>query len=582
MTTRLGRTARRAVGTTALLSLLLATSHETSNTENAALAKNRVQTGPVVALRPVVTSGISNPTYVTHAGDGSGRLFVVEQPGQIRVVRDGTVLPTPFLDISSKIATEDVRALGLFSVAFHPQFETNGRFFVHYARKGDAAVVVAEYRATPASSDVAGTAERILFTVTNPLVPGTLPFWKSHHGGQLAFGPHDGMLYISIGDGGGDVDPLGNAQNKGVLLGKILRIDVDSGEPYSSPPDNPYFGNGCDDGCDEVYAYGLRNPWRFSFDRLTHEIYEGDVGFLYWEEVNLIVRGGNYGWKTMEGRHCNVPALGCDRTGLIEPIYEYGHPEVGGSGCSITGGYVYRGTRSEALQGTYLFSDYCTSEIQGLKNGVVLKLRSDAGGPLVASGHVVSFGEDEAGEVYVVAQSPPGIYRLTGPAGPGCSLACGEDLELADSDGDNQEVATFAAPSEEGSCPGVACSPPSGSSFVVGTTLVECVSSSGGGACSFEVTVRPLGTIAVVSASPSTVRRKTNATVVLTGVGFREGTAVSFGPKISVLDAVVIDDTRIDVRIKVKGKAAKGPRDIVVTTPESEAANCRDCLTVTK
>ena len=275
---------------------------------------------------------------------------------------------------------------GLLGLAFHPQFPTNHRFFVNYTRQPDGATVVAEYKASASSSDVAETNEKTLLVIGQP--------FANHNGGMIEFGP-DGFLYIGMGDGGSANDPGNRAQNVQELLGKILRIDVDraqAGLSYASPSDNPFVASA---GRDEIYAYGLRNPWRFSFDRETGELYAGDVGQGAREEIDIITRGGNYGWRVMEGTACtsNDPAM-CGSLRSILPIAEYTHS---GGRCSVTGGYVYRGTRGSVPAGSYVYADYCTGEIFLLNGGTSSVLMDTAL-------NITSFGEDEAGEIYVVAQ----------------------------------------------------------------------------------------------------------------------------------------------------------------------------------
>ncbi len=344
-----------------------------------------------------VAGGFQQPTYVTHAGDGSGRLFVVEKPGRIWILVNGKVLPEPFLDIRDRVRSRESER-GLLSVAFHPDFATNGRFFVNYTdRLGHT--VVAEYRVTDDPNRADPNSERVILYIEQPAA--------NHNGGQLQFGP-DGYLYIGMGDGGRAGDPWGNAQNLGVLLGKMLRIDVDGGDPYAVPPDNPFVGQA--DVRPEIWAYGLRNPWRFSFDRATGDLYIADVGQNLWEEVDVVrwpsPGGQNFGWDIMEGFHCFEPPQGCDPTGLTMPVVEYGHDQ----GCSITGGYVYRGRRYPDLVGTYVFSDFCSGRLWGLRfrEGTwewTLFLDTDL--------NVSSFGEDEAGEIYVVDYRGS-IYHLAG------------------------------------------------------------------------------------------------------------------------------------------------------------------------
>ena len=355
------------------------------------VSEQTAQTLPEIRLARVV-GDLAAPVYVTHAGDQSGRLFVVEQAGVIRIIRDGRLLPRPFLDVSARVISGG--EMGLLSVAFHPRYASNGRFFVNYtANGGRLRTVIAEYRVSD-DPNVAERAERVLLEIDQP--------YRNHNGGLNLFGP-DGMLYIGMGDGGSGGDPHNNGQRLDTLLGKMLRLDVDGGTPYRVPPDNPFAGRAGARG--EIWASGLRNPWRFSFERGSGRLFLADVGQNAWEEIDLIERGGNYGWRIMEGAHCFQPQTDCDRTGLVLPIAEYGRE----GGCSVTGGHVYRGSRIRALVGRYLFADYCSGRIWAL---------TEAGGgrwtmmTLLDSGlRVSSFGEDQDGQLYVVDHSGA-IYRI--------------------------------------------------------------------------------------------------------------------------------------------------------------------------
>ncbi len=338
------------------------------------------------------------PTYVTHAGDGSGRLFVVTKPGRIWVVENGTLRLQPFLDISNLVKS-DAYEQGLFSVAFAPDYAQSGEFYVNYtARAGDGDTVVARYRVSTDPNVADPTSAETVLVIDQPAA--------NHNGGQLQFGP-DGYLYIGTGDGGRAGDPWDNAENLGVLLGKMLRIDVKGTPTYTVPADNPFVGQA---GVrPEIWAYGLRNPWRFSFDRQTGDLYIADVGQGKWEEVHVqpaSSRGGeHYGWDTMEGAHCFEPETGCDMSGKELPVVEYDHS----LGCSITGGYVYRGSQYPQLAGTYFFADFCSGRIWGLRpeNGTWR-----AAELLSTSYNIASFGEDEAGELYVVDLNGA-ILRIT-------------------------------------------------------------------------------------------------------------------------------------------------------------------------
>lgn len=348
-----------------------------------------------IELVPVATAGLHAPLFVTHAGDGSGRLFVVEQGGTIRVIDRARLEDRPFLDLRERLWTKG-NEQGLLGLAFHPDHRSNGRLFVNYNRREDGATVVAEYTRQAGSKEISAETERVLMVVPQP--------YLNHNGGMLAFGP-DGFLYIGRGDGGSKGDPQNRAQNPQEWLGKILRIDVDRGRPYGIPPGNPYASGG---GRPEIFALGIRNPWRFSFDRMTGMLWLADVGQYKWEEIDLVVAGGNYGWRIMEGAHCYNPEDGCNPDGLTFPIAEYGHEE---GRCSITGGYVYRGTAVPALRGLYLFGDYCSGDLFALSAAANRK-SSTMPRVLMKTGlRISSFGEDEAGEIYLVDHKG-GVYRL--------------------------------------------------------------------------------------------------------------------------------------------------------------------------
>jgi glucose/arabinose dehydrogenase len=360
----------------------------------AQLLQTQAAPGLSLALDPVA-SGLSAPVQIAVAPGRADRLFIVEQGGRIRLLRGGRLLPRPFLDISAKVVAGG--ELGLLSVAFHPRFATNGRFFVNYttSQGGPLRSVIAEYRVADPGQDVAEPEERVLLEVAQP--------YRNHNGGLNLFGP-DGKLYIGLGDGGSAGDPQNHGQRLDTLLGKLLRIDVDGPAPYAVPPDNPFVNR--PDARGEIWAYGLRNPWRFAFDRATGRLFLADVGQNALEEIDIIERGGNYGWRIMEGTRCFDPPAGCDRAGLALPIAEYDHSQ----GCSVTGGYVYRGTRLRSLIGRYLFGDYCSGRIWML---------TEAGGgrwsmsaALETGLRISSFGEDPQGELYVLDHAG-GVYMLT-------------------------------------------------------------------------------------------------------------------------------------------------------------------------
>jgi glucose/arabinose dehydrogenase len=337
------------------------------------------------------------PVDLQNAGDGSGRLFVVEQAGRILVFENADTAQAArvFLDIRSQVNNVGIEE-GLLGLAFHPDFASNGHYFVYYCIGGPRRTRVSRFTANPQSPDTTGVGTQSdVITIGQP--------YSNHNGGQIAFGP-DGYLYIALGDGGGSNDPGNNGQDRTSLLGSILRIDVDT-PPYAIPPDNPFVGN--QDGFrEEIFAYGLRNPWRFSFDPSTGWLWCGDVGQGKWEEIDLIRWGKNYGWKIMEAGHCRPPTTGCDTTGLEPPIWEYEHTS---GRRSITGGYVYRGSRLPGLGGAYIYADYVSGEIWALRH----LPPHPPSNVLLADGDfaISSFGVDESGELFICAFDGK-IYRL--------------------------------------------------------------------------------------------------------------------------------------------------------------------------
>jgi glucose/arabinose dehydrogenase len=343
----------------------------------------------------LVASGLADPVHLT-TPVGDARLFIVEQAGTIRIVRNGQLLARPFLDISAKVGSGGER--GLLGLAFHPSHAANRYFYVNYTDlNGDTRVE--RYVASGTDPDSADPAS------VKPIIFIAQPY-ANHNGGLVLFGP-DGKLYIGMGDGGSGGDPENRAQNPDSLLGKLLRIDVDAGDPYAVPPDNPYAAGG---GRGEIWAIGLRNPWRFAFDRTTGLLYLGDVGQNAWEELNVVPAGQaglNYGWRMMEGAHCYNPNP-CNATGLVAPAVEYDHSD----GCSVIGGAVYRGTHSPALVGQYFYSDYCSGWIRSFtySGGAVTSRTSWSLD--VSPGSVLSFGEDSTGELYVLAGNGR-VYRIT-------------------------------------------------------------------------------------------------------------------------------------------------------------------------
>jgi glucose/arabinose dehydrogenase len=344
-----------------------------------------------------VVTGLDQPVHVTSAHDGSGRLFVVERRGRILIVRNGALVPQPFLDIRANVGAAGSEQ-GLLSVAFHPRFPDNRFLYVNYTdRNGDT--VIARYTVS-GNPDVvdAGSAETLLF-IEQPAA--------NHNGGLLIFGP-DGYLYAGMGDGGGAGDQFRNAQNLSSLLGKILRIDVDAAFPYAIPPDNPFVG--VQSTRPEIWAFGLRNPWRFSFDRATNDLYIADVGQNRYEWVHFHAAGTpggeNFGWPILEGSHCFPESVACNRTGLPMPIAEYSHD----FGCSITGGHVYRGTVYPHVAGVYFFGDFCSGRIWSLDrlpNGAWRQTQVADTNLMISS-----FGEDQNGEQFLTSLEAGELYRL--------------------------------------------------------------------------------------------------------------------------------------------------------------------------
>ncbi len=347
----------------------------------------------------LLTQGLNGPVDIQSARDGSNRLFVVEQSGRIRIVSNGQLHNQPFLDIQDRVVSGGER--GLLGLAFAPGYAQSGRFYVNYTGAGGH-TVISMFTVTSDPDVADASSEVVLLTINQP--------FANHNGGQLQFG--DGGLYIAVGDGGSSGDPNNNAQSLNTLLGKILRIDVES-QPgvLTIPSGNPYVGT--PDARGEIWAYGLRNPWRFSFDSETNQMWIADVGQNNFEEVNRVSAssaGMNYGWRRMEGLQCFEP--NCNSTGLTLPVSVYSHSE----GCSVTGGYVYRGSQFPGLRGTYIYGDFCSGRIWGInqQNQNRLLLSSGLG--------ITSFGQDEADELYVADANSGGIYRILGQ-GPGPQLS---------------------------------------------------------------------------------------------------------------------------------------------------------------
>lgn len=355
-----------------------------------------LQVGFSVGVEQVV-SGFNQPLYVTHAGDGSGRLFVVEKAGRIMIVRDGQLMARPFLDITDRVGSRAYEQ-GLLGLAFDPEYRNNRRFYVDYTdQNGDT--VIARFQADAGDPNLADAdSEQVILSVPQP--------FPNHNGGMIAYGP-DKYLYVGLGDGGSAGDPMGHGQDRFNLLGKILRLDVRGSEGYTIPPDNPFADGG--QGLPEVWSYGWRNPWRFSFDRATNDLYVGDVGQGSYEEISLERAGSgggqNYGWNVMEGNHCFQPQNGCAQDGLVLPIAEYSHE----LGISVTGGYVYRGTAYPRMQGTYFYGDFGSTRLWAARETEPGAWRTSE--VLVTGFPISSFGEDEAGELYVV-DFGGSLYRL--------------------------------------------------------------------------------------------------------------------------------------------------------------------------
>ncbi|MDP9205307.1 MAG: PQQ-dependent sugar dehydrogenase [Gemmatimonadota bacterium] len=377
----------------ALASMVCATPKDDVPKESAAKASSDVKLGV-----EQVASGLDQPVYLT-APASDPRLFIVEQPGRIRIVENGRLLDKPFLDIVSKVRSGGEQ--GLLSVAFHPQYRPNGFLFVNYTdRNGDTRIE--RYTVSTDRNVADPRSAKLILSIDQR--------YSNHQGGLNLFGP-DGMLYIGMGDGGSQGDPHGNGQNRNVLLGKLLRLNVDRGDPYLVPAANPYVKGG---GKGEVWAIGLRNPWRFAFDRFSGLLYIADVGQDRYEEIDVVpmsIAGVNYGWKIMEGPSCNGSS-GCNQTGLQRPALSYSHES---SACSVIGGFVYHGQKIPEITGQYFYSDYCNSWLRsfGFAGGRVTDQHE---WPVGRLGSVVSFGEDSQGELYICTSSGR-VYRIIKSSG---------------------------------------------------------------------------------------------------------------------------------------------------------------------
>lgn len=365
--------------------LILQSCAQTLNTNNS------------IRLEQIATN-LSSPVAMTVPNDGTNRIFIAEQGGIIKVIQNNQLKTKPLLNLKSKMVAlnQFYDERGLLGIVCHPDFKTNRKFYVYYSAPSNVKgsnhkSVIAEYKISTTDPNIADLQERVLLTIEEPE--------SNHNGGQLAFGP-DGYLYIAVGDGGGAGDEhgtIGNGQNLTTLLGKILRIDVNSQlSSYKIPSDNPFIGK--KNSKSEIWAYGLRNPWRFSFDRLNGKLFCADVGQDEYEEINIIEKGKNYGWRIMEASHCFNPEVNCNKSGLVLPINEYDHS----IGKSITGGYVYRGSAIKELKGSYVFADW-TGPMFSLKENATKWQRYElniAGKP--EDLRILSFGEDASGELYIL------------------------------------------------------------------------------------------------------------------------------------------------------------------------------------
>lgn len=402
---------------------------------------------PLTTVR--VASGLTRPILVTHAPGDTSRVFIVEKRGVIRVLENGVLLGTAFLDIDARVTggTTDFSEQGLLGLAFHPNYAVNGYFYVNYTgTSGSGDTFVSRFSVTGNPNVADPNSELILMSFDQPQ--------SNHNGGWIGFGPNDGHLYIGTGDGGnsndvgtGHHEPGGNSQWLGTLLGKILRIDVSDPASYTIPDDNPFVDTA--GALPEIWAFGLRNPWRNSFDRDTGDLWIADVGQSAWEEVNVqpaaSLGGENYGWRCREGMHDFDFDDDCPNATLVEPIHEYSHA----LGCSITGGYVYRGCAIPDLAGTYFFADYCAGTIWSLRysGGVVSDFTNrtaelDPAGAL-AIGDITSFGEDALGEIYITDQPGGEVFKIvpatlvdcnTNGIADGCDIATGASSDV-NSDG---------------------------------------------------------------------------------------------------------------------------------------------------
>lgn len=387
-----------------------------------------VSSSSTTLTRIEVASGLNSPVFVTARPGDTSRLMIVEQGGRIKLVKNGILQGTPFLDISGVVKSGSER--GLLGLAFHPEYQTNGFFYVNYTRSSpvnDGATVIARYTVSGNPDLADGSSGTVILFQLQP--------FANHNAGMLAFSPVDSFLYIGFGDGGASNDPGHRGQDSTTLLGKMLRIDVDGGSPYAVPGDNPFVSS--PGWRPEIWALGLRNPWRYSFDRDNGDLWIADVGQDAWEEIHYQASsstgGENYGWRFREGAHCFNPSVGCEGLAVMtDPIYEYGHSFTPVR-CSITGGYVYRGCAMPDMQGRYFYSDFCSGEIWSFRfNGVAVSDSVDHTDELNADSlGLSSFGEDHNGELYLVAHAIGKVFKIV-PDGapdmcidPGCCLTRG-------------------------------------------------------------------------------------------------------------------------------------------------------------
>jgi glucose/arabinose dehydrogenase len=362
---------------------------------------------PVITVKvQQVTDNLHSPTAVTFPGNGD--IWITEQPGLIRVVKSGKLLDEPLLDLRSKMlkVNKGYEERGLLGICLHPQFKSNKKFYVFYSTqttgKFDHKDVVAEYKLSPNSDKIDPNSGRVVLSADKPD--------GNHDGGCIQFGP-DGYLYISFGDGGGQGDKhgdFGNGQNTNTVLGKILRIDVNGASPYSIPKSNPFVGK--KDTRSEIWAYGFRNPYRFSFDKASGQLFAGDVGQDLWEEVDIVTKGANYGWRLMEGTHCYNPSTGCDIKGITMPITEYSHTE----GISVIGGYVYNGKQVSVLKSKYVFADWVGKMFYLQKAGAQWNRGKIVFQNIPPNLKIIGFGEDASGEVYVMTNADTGPENTKG------------------------------------------------------------------------------------------------------------------------------------------------------------------------